>query len=219
MKKQKSLNERIVSAFNARNILCSKCHTILSINESGMCPCCQTVSCNKCLQDGENYYCDLCKKPFETPYPLPNDIINELQELKFNCKNRESGCLTVLPYLSVDQHEKDCVHREFECPDCHLKLLYKNFKEHFLICAEVYIQCNNCYLKAARSKFSHYCQEEIIKSDLRPLQLKLKINVLKELCQMITQEYKNLTLDDSYKNMIYETIEYTEKWKKNLLGE
>jgi hypothetical protein len=128
-------SDRIIpdSKVKLQYLLCALCKNILWDPEK--CSNCKIHYCKFCITFSllKGKKCPICI----TEYKKSNAdiyLLEDLSELIVKCVYCINGCSLTLNYNMIKQHEEECIYREMECEDCHIKILKKYYHTHIVIC-------------------------------------------------------------------------------------
>ena len=124
--------------------------------------------CSKC----GNTFCYSCinklkesnkKCPFGcTDYeimPSSFAIKKFLNQLQFQCLNKENGCNEIISYNNIEQHDKNCEYINSICPNnqCGIKVPWNLLKNHIENeCLYTLYECDKCHLKLNRKEIESH---------------------------------------------------------------
>ena len=114
--------------------------------------------CKECIDNylKTNNKCPTCKSNFE--YKIKNDLIKELNKLKFQCEFKNNGCKYILSYSEYLNHINNCKYnnmryicnikkynydkKQFE--GCYFTGNKEEMKNHFNLCGTIKYRCIFC---------------------------------------------------------------------------
>jgi hypothetical protein len=116
------------------DLLCIICKNI-TINPHE-CSKCQGTFCYSCLtqwnQRGHGHFCPV-SRCFPTNYrPANKFFIALLNQLRFSCQFKETGCEENLKLSEMESHELNCDFKGIKCkfPECAVIILQKLIEDH-----------------------------------------------------------------------------------------
>jgi hypothetical protein len=80
-------------------------------------------------------------------------VFGLLKSVKLYCQHRDKGCLDIIPFDQIEQHEDQCG----TCKFCAAFVIKKDMLEHFSsICPKYYLTCHFCDTKGDRDWLQNY---------------------------------------------------------------
>lgn len=136
-------------------IKCKLCFNIL-VNPFD-CESCGNTFCHNCIENLRiNHKTCLFKCQNFQIKPSSFGITSLLSTLSFECKNKESGCKTAIPYLDVINHDIECTYQSTICPNfkCN-RSIKRQFLEYHIRkeCLYTLFKCENCETNFIRAEY------------------------------------------------------------------
>ena len=169
------------------------------------CSKCGNTFCYYCINNlkQNKLPCPFNCKPFEIN-PASIGLKKFLNQLKFECKYKKSGCKEIIPYNNIENHENNCPFSIKICPNAECKQKIKNnmLIEHIQNeCPYTLFKCKNCGLNLNR--------KEILLHNKICVQMKEQLDSQSPIINKLTQEQsvKNNKDFNSFMNILNELNE------------
>ncbi len=149
------------------DLLCGLCKRIVVHGE--MCKACIGPFCGSCIASYISQSGGRCPQgcKYQTMELLP--VYKKLlKKLRLRCKNAPNKCEEILPYDSVDEHERLCGFELTGCtvPGCDARMLRKELAEHMAVCKFLIVDCRYCAKKFSLAELAVHeetCDDRPIK--------------------------------------------------------
>lgn len=119
------------------------------------CKGCEIICCSECYADWSKP--NQCPQQCEDPsYKAPSKIVMKFFcDFKISCRFKVNGCQTIIPYESVENHEKECFFQKKRCsefPQCQQEVLLKDYQYHLKNCEHIKTECVHCKASLPRKE-------------------------------------------------------------------
>ena len=122
-----------------------KCSICLEISDDPVQTSCGHLFCGKCLEEGGNEECPICRKSYTpTKDARTKRIISNLTVM---CSREEKGCTWRGPLIEAESHWRDCNYEIVTCSNrnCKKRVIRKNLKAHLeKTCDYRPSKCSHC---------------------------------------------------------------------------
>ena len=204
------INKEAISSF-IELIKCKLCFNVL-INPFD-CESCGNTFCYECINNlrVNNKQCLFKCENFQIKQASLG-ITSLLSTLTFECLNKESGCNTIIPYLDVNNHDKECQYQTAICPNfkCNRSIKRQLLEYHIRKeCNYTLFKCDNCEINFIRADYVQHVKNCKFIEDI----FDLKTPIINNDDQLDLQD---MSLKNFMKTLLYNMTKNQKEFDKKL---
>jgi hypothetical protein len=168
-------------------IECHLCHGL--VWHPVTCETCEKIFCSTCIhifhEDKSQQICPHGCSTF-IKAKLSRAASHVLAGLKMSCQYESNGCIEVLLYNKLEEHEQICDYQWLPCDGCQQQIIKKKFDQHQSECRFISIKCEQCLTSYERGAKDLHTLTECLRIQFQ--QQKSKIEQLEK--QIVDQQTK-----------------------------